>query len=1235
MIGQKLTRGKLTNKKNPFVLLVAAFFQEKKNGCMARRVLPPFSSLVQDEAPDVGGRLAGNRNFPVPGLIPNRTYADAVFESSLFAPRASNRPTVGQRVDLAVPILGQPLVATRADAPVRGAHGEWQGGQWQNGLFVPDLPVEGYVGWRSDAQTGNYVPPIHLEDRWRIINGIPNGQRSWDYFLPTEWGQTFVHQQRFNRRLHTTNVIFAENRSNRVVRYIIPLFDQELIRFAAFSLLYQLWRAIHTFLSANDSPIRAIPYIRTRNVEPNQEYQTANYPRDIELPGLDLGVAHIQAARQSATWQEFVLNQLPYYEISLNRGDRRNVLWRQVFEWIVQSLIAQVDRSKTSRPNFLLVLSTDLIMVTRMPAGGCSDSAPIDISRGPYQLYRPRNALNSNNCFFHCIGLRGTSEINAERRRMGLKLSEYVPVALIDRCSIGAYIRVIELDAFGEGEVILRREAQGIERKDVITLNLENGHYTRVEFRAERPSSILKCGACGKSYKKTHACNYKRTSYYQSFIRGSGTVVRPMKYLSKQPKADRQFVFFDIETFRMRYNEERAVDLLVPYAVGWRVRAENGMTASVDRVEIGPDCMQKFVSFLKDATDTVVVAYNGSAFDFVILLDEMIRQQVVVSEIGLQDNRIHSCRFGRGNKLFDLYKFTLSSLKSCSEAFGVSHTKGSFPHKFVRSFSDLEFVGPFSELRPFYDDEAEIPAIRSSEVVQLKDLIRHYLMGDIRAMVDVFDAVNIEFHLSEGSDVTDFVTIGSFVYQKWLDQYTDLFPTQPLYCPKNNPYLYNACRSSFYGGRSYGILNSWKHPDLQAIKNRTISYESVAQKSSLSYYDVNSLYAYVMKVNQFPVDKHYVVSEDGAPEFMRVNAGILPLGIYCCNVIPPKNLLHPVLPRRDEDGTLKWDLLEQTRAWHVSAELQLAMDLGYQVRILHGVYWINSEKIFEFFIDDAHRKKQEARRENNKVKAALAKQALVSLFGKQGQLPSVQKTSIISDESELQDFVVNHRLTGMRRLTDETYLAIGEKGDPVEYATRAMHLASFITAYARIFMYEKVIRAGDPSGRSVKNTVFYTDTDCAVMFDMQKRPEFEGLLGEELGQLKNELPEGAIMIELVVIAPKVWGYSVLMPDGGIREFHKCKGVPSEKVDHSLYEKYLEKPDEPFRFQYDLIHPNTLNHAITSDDIELPLFSMVQQRVNVSVNATLNTSRNAHASLTEGSISVSTPFGFESFDTVKN
>ena len=113
----------------------------------------------------------------------------------------------------------------------------------------------------------------------------------------------------------------------------------------------------------------------------------------------------------------------------------------------------------------------------------------------------------------------------------------------------------------------------------------------------------------------------------------------------------------------------------------------------------------------------------------------------------------------------------------------------------------------------------------------------------------------------------------------------------------------------------------------------------------ISYIDVTSLYPFINKYGTFPVGHPTVITEN----FQPVNKESRPYdGIIKCTVIPPTNLLHPVLPVRFP-GKLLFPLCNAcatdryngecehdddqrqfTGAWP-TCELYKAIELGYTV----------------------------------------------------------------------------------------------------------------------------------------------------------------------------------------------------------------------------------------------------------------------------------------------------------------
>ena len=63
----------------------------------------------------------------------------------------------------------------------------------------------------------------------------------------------------------------------------------------------------------------------------------------------------------------------------------------------------------------------------------------------------------------------------------------------------------------------------------------------------------------------------------------------------------------------------------------------------------------------------------------------------------------------------------------------------------------------------------------------------------------------------------------------------------------------------------------------------------------IDYTDICSLYPWVCKYGKFPVNHPKIMTEN----FQAISKGQQPyFGLIKCKVVPPKNLLHPVLPDR-------------------------------------------------------------------------------------------------------------------------------------------------------------------------------------------------------------------------------------------------------------------------------------------------------------------------------------------------
>ena len=143
-------------------------------------------------------------------------------------------------------------------------------------------------------------------------------------------------------------------------------------------------------------------------------------------------------------------------------------------------------------------------------------------------------------------------------------------------------------------------------------------------------------------------------------------------------------------------------------------------------------------------------------------------------------------------------------------------------------------------------------------------------------------------------------------------------------------------RDSLFGGRC----------------NAAMLYKEVRDGEKMRYIDVNSLYPYVCKYKRYPVGHPQIIDEG----FEDINQYF---GIIKCRLIPPKNMLHPIIPYRahgklffglcrsciDDINTGSCahnDLERSFTGTYVTEEVKLAVTNGYIIDKVFQV-WHYSE----------------------------------------------------------------------------------------------------------------------------------------------------------------------------------------------------------------------------------------------------------------------------------------------------
>lgn len=231
-----------------------------------------------------------------------------------------------------------------------------------------------------------------------------------------------------------------------------------------------------------------------------------------------------------------------------------------------------------------------------------------------------------------------------------------------------------------------------------------------------------------------------------------------------------------------------------------------------------------------------------------------------------------------------------------------------------------------------------------------------YLKQDVNILFSIVDIIINKFIDLFNIDITSYYTISSISLAFYRKKYLG---NHELYSIPN--YMEDTIRCAYYGG----LCNLHK----------TISNDI------LYWYDVNSLYPFIMKTCEMPLGKGKYIyyhldnaSTDITPFF----------GFIDCDIFVPENLKIPPLPFKDYLS--KSNVIAQATGYlkgiWFSEELKNAILLGCKITKIHKI--IHFEKkaiIFDKFVDDLYNKRINS---TNEIDNILHKSIMNSLYGRFG-----------------------------------------------------------------------------------------------------------------------------------------------------------------------------------------------------------------------------------------------------------
>jgi DNA polymerase type B, organellar and viral len=534
---------------------------------------------------------------------------------------------------------------------------------------------------------------------------------------------------------------------------------------------------------------------------------------------------------------------------------------------------------------------------------------------------------------------------------------------------------------------------------------------------------------------------------------------------------------------------------------------------------------QLLTFFTKDSNTITIYAHNLSGFDGILLWKYLLNYGKVTPL--LFNNKLISIKVtlnvegykGKTIVFKDSFLLLPQSLRALCNAFGVKLPKGYFPFK----LTNVLYKGVFPKLEYWtgitLSEYESLVKEYTGKVWNFQDEAIKYCKLDCHCLYEILVKFNElifnEFKVNINHKHS--LTLPALAMRIYKSQF---MPDNTIY--KILGEVESAIRQSYTGGAV----------EVYIPHNRTSRFLDNVKAffTTLYYYDVNSLYPFVMAKTLMPVGKPVLF--EGDIRHVEPKA----YGFFYCKITSPDNLDHPILQRKikTSEGLRTIAGLGTWMGWICSTEMDNAIKFGYQFEILKG-YQFETGKIFEAYIERMYNLRLQY--EKGHPMNLIAKLLMNSLYGKFGMRleSTIVEMFDTSSENELSLFndlldiygptikdwvkLDNHYVTVRNNLTNYSY---NEKEDMYHGQDVNIAIASAITGGARVWM--SVIK------NSSLFKLYYSDTDSAVI----DRPLPSFMVGNELGQFKLE----HVITRAVFLAPKVYG---LITEKG-EEVIKVKGL---------------------------------------------------------------------------------------------
>lgn len=442
-----------------------------------------------------------------------------------------------------------------------------------------------------------------------------------------------------------------------------------------------------------------------------------------------------------------------------------------------------------------------------------------------------------------------------------------------------------------------------------------------------------------------------------------------------------------------------------------------------------PTCKEMLESFIyHEDRNHRIFAHFGGVFDFLFCLEALI---------GIKGCEIKDL-VPRGSGLL------------CFKA-AITRKKGMFTSITTLNFTDSSALLPHSlgSLTQAFGVEHKKQTFDYESITRITPELIEYLKYDCVGLYEVLQAFKNWPLIRQAGMKTTMASQALEVLRTFLEE-----PVQGL--GKNFDLF---VRDSYVGGRTEPFKPA---------------FSKEYSKSTLKCYDVNSLYPYVMLMNEFPSKCiGYAMEYDSSV-----------MGFWDATVEVPKDTYIPPLPVMAEVNGQRKLVFPTGRfsgRWS-TIELEYAASVGVKIiKIGQGLTFKSGGKFFAPYIQALWDIRCKAPRDS--VHNVVAKLLMNSCYGRFGL--NKDKEEIVFDDGSL-------GLSILRELTTPCGKTVRLMTRPKTINTYTnVAVAAWVTSLARIHMHKLYMQCGDRGSR-----LWYTDTDS--LFTDVNLPVSEGLGGLKL-----------------------------------------------------------------------------------------------------------------------------------------